>query len=575
MPTTEDRELLEHPLLSPVPTGRLIQFAFVVLFLGAHAVLFVIAPAAVMRFPTTVAFALVLAATAVTFSPALRGKVFHPLMALIPLADFAAIAITRIDQAGGVTNPAVMMLTLPAIWLGLIGGRMAIVGLIVGVLGVIAPDIHLLATTGELDPIAQRTVMLVIIFPIAMTFASTVASTLARTLHDRQHRLIAEQRRRAEAAREIERGRRLLSMTLDTLDVAVIITTPDGKPLLLNRALRENPLVLRAGGGDAWSGFLRVPTFHFDGREPVAADDKVLARVIRGERVKDRVVWAGDPQSGQRALAVSANTVHTSDGDHLANVIAIADVTPLVETLEVKKDFLAAVSHELRTPLTMLSGVLDLIRDDGLFPDGPAQGWLTVMDRNIARQRRLVDDLLMVASSDRAPLALRVRRAALGPIAREACAAATVEAERAGVRLAWRGDEAHGVFDPERIAQILDNLITNAIRHSATGGDITVETLEDSDRLSLRVSDAGRGMTDEELDHAFDRFYRSTASAEAAVPGTGLGLPIVKLIAEAHGGEVHLRNATGGGLSATVVVPRKPYGDFPSPSSPPDSIDAP
>lgn len=575
MPTTDDRELLDHPLLSPVPTGRLIQFAFVVLFLGAHAVLLVIAPAAVMRSTTIVALTLVVAATAVTFSPALRGTVFHPLMSLIPLADFAGIAITRIDQAGGVTNPAVMMLTLPAIWLGLIGGRTAIVCLIVGVLGVIAPDIHLLATASELDPIAQRTVMLVIIFPVAMAFASTVAATLARTLHDRQSRLIAEQRRRTEAAREIERGRRLLSMTLDTLDVAVVITTPDGKPLLLNRALRENPLVLRAGGGDAWTGFLRVPTFDFDTREPITADDKALARVMRGERVRDRVVWAGDPDERQRALAVSANTVHTSDGDHLANVIAVADVTPLVETLEVKKEFLAAVSHELRTPLTMLSGVLDLIRDDGLFPDGPARGWLTVMERNIARQRRLVDDLLMVASSDRAPLTLRVRRAALGPIAREACAAASVEAERAGVRLVWRGDDAHGVFDPQRIAQVLDNLITNAIRHSATGGDVTVETSTDNTLLSLRVTDAGRGMTDEELDHAFDRFYRSTASAEAAVPGTGLGLPIVKLIAEAHGGEVHLCNAAGGGLSATVVLPRTPYGDDPSPSSPPHSVDEP
>jgi signal transduction histidine kinase/PAS domain-containing protein len=559
MPTTDDRTLIDHPLLSPAPTGRLIQGAFAVVFTAANILLIVMGGGGIEFVMLAASLTLVAAATAVAFSPALRGPQFHQWMVLVPLADFVAIGLLRMDQAGGVTNPMVMMLTLPAIWMGVIGGASAALALGAGTLLVVTPDLILLVGASELDATAQRTLMVITIFPVAMAFASAVAAALARTLRERQSQLVAEQLRRTEAAREIERGRRLLRETLDTLDVAVIITTPDGSPLLLNRTLRENPLVIRAGGDNAWDGFLAVPSFDFDTREPVSVDDTVTARMLRGDRVSDHLVWAGEPTTPQRALALSANAVHSDDGEHLANVIAIADVTSLVETLEVKKEFLAAVSHELRTPLTMLSGVIDLMRDDNLFPDDQTRGWIAVMERNIHRQRRLVDDLLMVASADRATLSVRARPGMLATLARDAIAAIGPEADRKNITVSWQGDEAAGVFDPDRMGQVCDNLITNAVRHSEAGSAVTVVTRTDGDELVLRVQDTGRGMSDDELSRAFDRFYRSTASAEAAVPGTGLGLPIVKLIADAHGGTVTLASTPGHGLTATVVIPRSPH----------------
>lgn len=559
MPTTDDRALIDHPLLSPAPTARLLQGSFAALFVVANAVLLLIAPQGVVPLTLVIAVILVGGATATAFSPAMRRADFQPWMTVVPFVDFAAIALIRLDQAGGPTNPMVMLLTLPALWLGVIGGFPPALALAVGATLVVSPDIALLLTTSGLDGTAQRTLMVVIIFPVAMAFAATVANALARSLRERQALLVAEQERRTAAARDIERSRRLLRETLDTLDVAVVIMSPTGDPVFVNRALREDPLILRVGKGDAWQGFLSVPVYDPDTGDRIPDDDTALARVARGERVHARLVTAGDPDHPQRSWAVSANQVYCDENEHLANVVALADITPLIDTLEIKKEFLAAVSHELRTPLTMLSGVIDIMRDDGLFPDEQSRGWIAVFERNIQRQRRLVDDLLLVASAGQHDLSIRVRPASLATIAHDACRAIAAEAERKNITVTVRGDDASGIFDPDRMAQVCDNLVTNAVRHSPAGGAVLVSTVTTGTTLAVSVDDTGPGMTDEELAHAFDPFFRSVASAEAAIPGTGLGLPIVQLVARAHGGHADLHCKPEGGLVATVTIPREPH----------------
>ncbi len=222
---------------------------------------------------------------------------------------------------------------------------------------------------------------------------------------------------------------------------------------------------------------------------------------------------------------------------------------------EVQRDFVASASHELRTPLTSVLGYLELLEDSRLDPE--QSGWLRTAARNGQRLLSLVGDLLTANQVDTGNLGLVRREAPVAELLTSLtrtfeplCAAAQLE-------LTVRDDTSGGVVlvDASRVEQVLANLVSNAVKFSLPGGTVSVIAEQATAGVSIAVSDAGMGISEDELPHVFDRFFRSRSSIKMAVPGTGLGLAIARAIAEEHGGTLTARSARHQGTTFTLDLP--------------------
>ena len=237
------------------------------------------------------------------------------------------------------------------------------------------------------------------------------------------------------------------------------------------------------------------------------------------------------------------------------------------ELMRLKDDFVATVSHELRTPLTSILGYLELIDQDASAGGTPDQEqFLGVVQRNADRLLRLVSDLLLVAEVEDNTLALNLHDVDLGEIARECVEAAKPVADAKRIRLTLSdGSPGHLEGDPGRLAQMMDNLVSNAIKFTPAGGDVMVKTADRDGQALVAVTDSGIGVSEVDQAQLFDPFFRARAAAAQAVPGTGLGLTITKAIVDAHGGSITVESAVGTGTTFRVRLrARTPAGRSPA-----------
>jgi signal transduction histidine kinase len=232
-------------------------------------------------------------------------------------------------------------------------------------------------------------------------------------------------------------------------------------------------------------------------------------------------------------------------------------VERLRELDRLKDDFVASVSHELRTPLTSIRGYLELLHDGEGGPlTGNQREFLTVIDRNADRLLRLVGDLLDVAQIDGGQIVLERERVALAAIAEDAVEGARAVACTRGIDLISEASAAPFVHaDPSRLAQVVDNLVSNALKFTPTGGTVRVRVAAEADRAVLTVSDTGMGIPKDEQARLFERFFRANAAGERAIPGTGLGLWITKTIVDAHEGAIAVTSEAGSGTTFVVELP--------------------
>jgi two-component system OmpR family sensor kinase len=217
--------------------------------------------------------------------------------------------------------------------------------------------------------------------------------------------------------------------------------------------------------------------------------------------------------------------------------------------------FIADASHELRTPLTSVRGLAEygLQQGDGASPEELLR-LMGLIARESGRMGRLVDDLLLLARFD-AGRALDRRPVDLASIAAEAVQQARIAAAGRPITL----EAAEPVIvdaDPERLRQIIDNLIGNAIQHTPPGTPVTVTLSSESGSGRLTVADSGPGMTQEEASHVFERFYRTDDARTRARGGSGLGLAIAASLAAAHGGELTVDARPGHGSAFHLRLPR-------------------
>jgi len=230
----------------------------------------------------------------------------------------------------------------------------------------------------------------------------------------------------------------------------------------------------------------------------------------------------------------------------------------LRELDQLKDEFVAVVSHELRTPLTSILGYLELVLEDTDQLDDQHRQFLKVVERNATRLMRLVGDLLFVAQVEAGKLTLERRELELDALVAESVEAAGPLAAQHGVALGSE-TELEGALsgDPARLAQLVDNLISNAIKFTPAGGRVVVRLERSNGSAVLEVEDTGMGISAQEQEQLFERFYRTRSAGEKAIQGTGLGLSIAQAIVHAHGGHIGVTSKEGVGTTFHVELPLK------------------
>ncbi len=471
----------------------------------------------------------------------------------IPLLDFAAIAVTRqgvFEQIPGLG----MLAIFPVIWISAIGvwPLFSLVACFAGPYLVLAfPSLLGLAPTSQpLTPLLFGLMMVSVC--VAVRFASL------NTAHNRG-KLIARESEVRQLRGEITERERLLETILDTIDVGLVALDAQGNRTITNRQQRSYDLLAQADIQAAPS----APTKPNgdDDRSHVYAADKTtrlprsrqpIGRAVAGETFSHNLVWLGSDHS-QRAVTTAATAMTDKSGNFAGSVIVYNDVTDMVEALSAKEDFVSNVSHELWTPLTSIIGHLDLVLDEGCDLPPGTQDQLSVARRNAERLYALVSDLLAAASGT---ASVRLRPTDLSGIVEHSIESAQPHAVDTGVTLkAEVPDILWTSSDPLRIRQVLDNLISNAIKYSPDGGTVTVRAREQTDTALLEVQDTGMGMSSAETSLIFGKFFRTAAARESSVPGVGLGLSITKAIVDSHGGTIRCSSRKGSGTIFTVTLP--------------------
>jgi len=219
-----------------------------------------------------------------------------------------------------------------------------------------------------------------------------------------------------------------------------------------------------------------------------------------------------------------------------------------------RRQMTADIAHELRTPLSIIVGHLDAVEEGVLPPNAQTIG---IMRDEAARLARLIDDLRTLSLADAGELSLARTPVEPGALLKRSAAAYQPAAQAAGIELAV--EVAPGLppvsVDAERMAQVLGNLLDNALLHVPRGGRIVLAARPAADGVELRVQDDGPGIPPEDLELVFERLYRSDASRQRYAGGSGLGLAIAKSIVEAHGGSIQAESAPEAGTTFVVTLP--------------------
>jgi len=288
------------------------------------------------------------------------------------------------------------------------------------------------------------------------------------------------------------------------------------------------------------------------------ADLEVPAVVIGGTLISLLVVWR---LTGiMRALERIRSREQSARAEADAAREQLAEQNErLLEADRLKDEFVALISHDLRTPLTSIIGYTELALDetDDAPLDPERKSYLSVVARSSERLLRLVDDLLFVARLQAGNgLELEPSDLDLAAIAEQASLEARPRADAKQLTLRYSGTgPAELRADRGRIFQLLDNLIANAIKFTPAGGTVEVHVEAAPSAVVLEVRDTGIGMSEEEAQQLFERFFRTERATAAQIPGTGLGLFISRAITEAHGGRIVAAPRPGGGTVFRIELP--------------------
>lgn len=243
---------------------------------------------------------------------------------------------------------------------------------------------------------------------------------------------------------------------------------------------------------------------------------------------------------------------HDEIGDLARSFNAMAEDLEKAERL--RRDMTADIAHELRNPLAVLQSNVEAVID-GVLPPTPENLQPLLEQTHVLSH--LVDDLRTLALADSGHLDLSRVPTDLAALMRSSAAHFATQAEQKKINLQVEspGHMPLALIDPVRLSQVLSNLLSNAVRHTPEGGQITLSVKDDDGWLKVRIADTGPGIAPDALPHVFERFYRADKSRARAEGGTGLGLAIAKKLVELHGGDIWVESVLGNGAAVSFTVP--------------------
>jgi PAS domain S-box-containing protein len=376
--------------------------------------------------------------------------------------------------------------------------------------------------------------------------------------------------RRSDIAQALRRSEADHRAIFERSPIGIVRISGDGELVEANPALLgmlEHDF--EAMRSNAWPDLLRA----YDQAASRQRFAPLLAGITSGGSVQVRAAT----KSGKWLwLQLTATSIPDSDGrlEHL--LVMIEDVTTVRETSDqlaealesqrgananlerldrTKTEFLSIVSHEFRTALTGIQGFSELIRDGGLEPDEVrAYGGYIFNDAD--RINRLIGDMLDLDRMESGRMSMRAGDVDINEVLTEAMARA---GSAAASPIEFKSDLDPRlpivVGDRDRLIQVVSNLVSNAIKYSPDGGTVTLSTRSEGGFALVSVTDTGLGIPPDEIGHVFERFRRVRSGAAQSIPGTGLGLTIVKQIVEMHGGKIWVESAVGHGSAFHFTVP--------------------
>lgn len=353
-----------------------------------------------------------------------------------------------------------------------------------------------------------------------------------------------------DALAQNEEEKEKLASILTNMSDGVIATDETGKIILMNR---------RAGE------MLRI-----QGELPESADMITLLRISQEEReilqlgTMHSTILENETEEGDTFLIrVTFTPIHRREAGIVGTIAVLQDVTEQEQLEASRREFVANVSHELRTPLTTIKSYTEALEDGAMEDPELGPKFASVIQNQTERMIRLVTDLLHLSRLDSKEAQLRKQPVSVMEMLEEVADRFSFQMQEKGIKpMLFIASEVGSAWaDRDQIDQVLDNLMSNAMKYTTEGGTIAIEArLTDDDVLAISVQDNGIGIPKKDLDRIFERFYRVDKARSRNMGGTGLGLSIAREIVKAHGGTISLQSELGKGTKVTFTLPQHEQG---------------
>lgn len=281
---------------------------------------------------------------------------------------------------------------------------------------------------------------------------------------------------------------------------------------------------------------------------------QAVRRALAGDETVGLEVTVGTVRPGSFAVTAAPVRAESSRGA----VLVLHDISELRRLERVRRDFVANVSHEFKTPLTAIQGFAETLLGGALEDEQNSRRFLGIIRDHAIRLGRLTDELLSLSQLEAGKLTLDLRSLAVGRLLETCVDTLRLQAARKEIAIALESppDALAVRADSERLREVLQNLLDNAMRYTPAGGRITIRAAAaESNQVLISVSDTGIGIPQAELGRIFERFYRVESSRAAETGGTGLGLSIAKHLVEAQGGRIEVESEVGRGSTFTIYLP--------------------
>jgi PAS domain S-box-containing protein len=393
-------------------------------------------------------------------------------------------------------------------------------------------------------------------YRFAMTAIARMQALANRTIAFMEAARVADDQ--DELLDRVQDHYRRLQSVIQTIPEAVMVARPTRGTIVASNAAAQRMFGVRIDGP---SDFRRADRLNVVSASGGEIENPIMRAMREGVIVTGVELVVRQPDGEMIPVVASAAPVRADDGTIDAVVGIFQDVAPLKEAERLRDEFISVVSHELRSPLTPIRGFAQVVSRELHREGGHEQQvvWLNTLQQHVDRMTRLVDDLLDVSRLRAGRLKILRAPADLVDICQSVADSWNATATRHDVTFESPENEVIAMVDADRIHQVLDNLVGNAVKY-ADSGPVLVSLKRGSradGRMSaqISVSDSGPGISAIDRDAVFTAFYRARNAAESAVPGLGLGLFISNELVVEHDGNLTVSESHLGGSSFTIELP--------------------